>query len=247
MRDAWLLAVGTLTAVRVPPPGAVTPRVAGAAMVLAPLAVLPLGGAVLLVGLLGVGLGLPPLVTALLALAAVAAGTRALHWDGLSDVADGLVASYDRERSLAVMRTGTSGPAGVVTTVLALGVQAAASAALMTSARGAVTAAVLVCLSRAALVLCCVRGVPGARDDGLGASYAGTVRPVVALAVWLGVGLLAALVAGWGGVAGAGLALLVVGALVHRVVRRLGGVTGDVLGAAVELALAALLVGASAR
>lgn len=247
MRDAWLLAVGTLTAVRVPPPSAVTPRVAGAAMVLAPLAVLPLGGAVLVVGLLGVGLGLPPLVTALLALAAVAVGTRALHWDGLSDVADGLVSSYDRERSLAVMRTGTSGPAGVVTTVLVLGVQAAAGATLMTSARGAVTAAVLVCLSRAALVLCCVRGVPGARDGGLGASYVGTVRTPVALVVWMVVGLLAGLAAGSGGVVGAGLAVVVVGALVHRAVHRLGGVTGDVLGAAVELALAALLVGASTR
>ncbi len=247
MRDAWLLAVGTLTAVKVPPPGTVTPAVAGAAVVLAPVAVLPLAGAVLVAGVLGVGLGLPPLVTALLAIAAVAAGTRALHWDGLSDVADGLVASYDRERSLAVMRTGTSGPAGVVTTVLVMGVQAAAMTALMTSARGALTAAVLLCLSRAALALCCVRGVPGARSEGLGASYAGTVRPAVAVAVWLGAGLAAGLVAGWGGLLGAVLAVLVVGALVHRVVHRLGGITGDVLGAAVELALAALLVGASVR
>lgn len=246
MRDAWLLAVGTLTAVRVPPPTVVDPRVAGTAMVLAPLAVLPLAGAVLLVGVVGVGAGLPPLVTALLALGVVAAGTRALHWDGLSDVADGLVASYDRERSLQVMRTGTSGPAGVLTTVLVLGVQAAAMATLMTSVRGALTAAVLVSLSRAALALCCVRGVPAARDDGLGASYAGTVRPVVVVALWLVVGLLAALVAGSGGLVGVGLAAVVVGALLHRVVRRLGGVTGDVLGAATELALAALLVGASA-
>ena len=42
LRDAWLLATGTLTAVRVPPPSHVDRSVAGLAMVLAPLAVLPL-------------------------------------------------------------------------------------------------------------------------------------------------------------------------------------------------------------
>ena len=62
------------------------------------------------------------------ALGALALGSRALHLDGLSDVADGLTASYDRERSLAVMKGGTAGPAGVAALVIVLGTQAAALA-----------------------------------------------------------------------------------------------------------------------
>ncbi|ANH40248.1 Cobalamin synthase [Nocardioides dokdonensis FR1436] len=243
MPDAWRLAVGTLTALRVPAPRTVTPVVAGRAMLLAPVAVLPLGLLVAGLGLLGAWLSLPPLVVSVLAVGALAAGSRALHWDGLSDVADGLSASYDRARSLQVMKSGTSGPAGVVATVVVLGTQAAALASLLTTTRGAVVAGLLVCVSRAALALCCLRGVPGARPDGLGAAYVGTVRPTAALALWLVAAGLLVLAAGWSGLVAAALALLVVAVLLHRVVRRFGGVTGDVLGAAVELALAALLVG----
>lgn len=244
MPDSWRLALGTLTVLRVPPPRSVTPVVAGRAMLLAPLAVLPLGLVVVAVGLLGARLELPPLVVALVAVGTLAAGSRALHWDGLSDVVDGLTASYDPARSLQVMRSGTSGPAGVVATVVVLGVQAAALAPLLTTARGALLAGLLVCVSRAALAGCCLRGVPGARRDGLGAAYVGTVGRLPAAAVWLVAALLLTLTAGWSGLLAAVLAALVVAALLHRVVRRLGGVTGDVLGAAVELSLAALLVGA---
>lgn len=243
MPDSWRLAIGTLTVLRVPPPRAVTPVVAGRAMLLAPLAVLPLGVVVAVLGLVGARIELPPLVVALLAVGALAAGSRALHWDGLSDVVDGLTASYDPARSLEVMRSGTSGPAGVVATVVVLGVQAAALAPLLTTARGALVAGLLVCVSRAALAGCCLRGVPGARADGLGAAYVGTVGLLPAAAVWLVAALLVTLAAGWSGLLALALAAVVVAALLRRVVHRLGGVTGDVLGAAVELSLAALLAG----
>ena len=241
--DGWRLALGTLTVVRVRPPASVDATTAGRAMLLAPLAVLPLGLLVTAVGLLGESAGLPPLVVAVLAVAGLALGTRVLHWDGLSDVADGLTASYDRERSLAVMKGGTSGPAGVVATVLVAGLQVAALAPLLGTARGALTAGLLVCVSRCALAVCCLRGVPGARADGLGAAYVGTVRPLAALALWLGAALLVVLAAGPVGVVAVLLALGVLAVLLRRVVTRLGGVTGDVLGAGVELALATLLVG----
>ena len=119
--DAWRLALGTLTAIPVAPPALVDRRRAGMAMVLAPLAVLPLAVAVTLVALAGHGLDLPIPVAALLALGATILGNRAFHLDGLSDTVDGMAASYDRERSLAVMKSGTSGPAGVVAVVLVLG------------------------------------------------------------------------------------------------------------------------------
>lgn len=226
--NALRLAVGTLTALPVGPPTTVDRGVARGAMLLAPLAVLPLGGLVTVVLLLGDLAGLPPLAVAFVAVGLLAAGSRALHWDGLSDVADGLTASYDPERSLEVMRSGSSGPAGVVATVAVLGVQAAALAALATSVEGALLAGLLVCLSRCAVWIVCCSLVPPARADGLGATFTRTVPLSVAV---LG-GLLLSVVGG-----------LVVVWLVRRAVRRFGGVTGDVFGAAIELSLATCLLG----
>ncbi|MBZ5734066.1 adenosylcobinamide-GDP ribazoletransferase [Nocardioides sp. TRM66260-LWL] len=266
LRDAWRLAVGTLTVLRVAPPATVDRRRAGLAMVLAPLAVAPLGVAAAAVVLVGTRLGLAPLVIGLLVVGALALGSRALHLDGLADLADGLTASYDRERSLAVMRSGTAGPAGVVTLVVVLGLQAAGVAAIVVSSRGetgsAVPAALLVgvavAVSRSALAMACVRGVPGARADGLGSAFVGTVAPVAAVAGWLAGGLVLGLLASgwpsdgalwrpWGdarllGLAAVGAAAAVSGLVLRRATARLGGVTGDVFGACVELALTALLV-----
>ena len=253
--DAWRLSVGTLTAVPVRPPSTVDRRRAGTAMVLAPLASAPLGAAVTGVALAGHWLHLPLLVTALLAVGAVVLGNRALHLDGLSDTVDGLAASYDRDRSLVVMRSGTSGPAGVVAVVLVLGLQVAGLASVLAQWRwwqAAILAGVLVCAARAALVVCCAHGVPAARDDGLGRTYTQTVPRAVAGGVWLAVALVLALAGAgagldwWRGPVAAGVALLAVLLLVSRTTRRLGGVTGDVFGAAVEVALAALLVVSSA-
>ncbi len=248
VRDAWRLAVGTLSVLPVPPPRVVDRRTAGAAALLAPLAVLPLGAGVALVLLLGRAASVPPLVVGLLAVALLVLGTRALHVDGLSDTVDGLSASYDRGRALAAMRTGTSGPAGGAAVFLVLAVQAASLASLAVLPRGAVLAGVLVCVSRGSLVLGCVRGVPAARADGLGETWTQTVRPLAATAAWLLAALISATIARWAGLAwwrgalAAVLGVVVVLLLVRRAVARLGGVTGDVLGAGVELCLATLLV-----
>ena len=228
--DAWRLAVGTLTAVPVRAPRSVDRTTTRRAMLLAPLAVVPLGLVVAVVVWLGGLTDVPALAVALVALGALAAGSRALHWDGLSDVADGLTASYDRERSLAVMKSGTAGPAGVVAVVVVLGLQAAALSAYVEGWREAVLAGGLVCLSRCALWIVCAAPVPAARPDGLGVAFTATVPTPVAV--------------GGGVLLGVVPALLVV-ALVRRCTSRFGGVTGDVMGAAIEVALAALLLGLS--
>jgi adenosylcobinamide-GDP ribazoletransferase len=252
--DAWRLSLGTLTAVPVKPPVLVDRRRAGLAMLLAPVAALPLAAAVAVVALAGRSCGLPPPVIALLALGTAVLGNRALHLDGLSDTVDGMAASYDRERSLAVMRGGTSGPAGVVAVVLVLGLQVAGLAAVLTSthaARGAVLAACALCVSRAALAVCCARGVPSARPGGLGDVYTDTVAWPLVVLIWLGGATVLSLAGAWAGldwwrgVVAAAVGVATVAVLVARAMRRLGGVTGDVFGAAIELALAALLVGLS--
>jgi adenosylcobinamide-GDP ribazoletransferase len=248
--DPLRLAVGTLTAVPVRPPSRLDAATAGRAMALGPVAALPLALLVAAVCWVGSLVGAPPLVTAGLSLAALALGSRGLHLDGLADTADGLAASYDRDRALAVMRTGDVGPVGAATLVLVLLVQAASVQALV--ARGgwaaAVTPAVAVVLSRSMLVLVCARGVPAARPEGLGAAVAGSVgrgRAGTVLVAAAAAGALALAATGarwWAAPAALLVASCTCAVLLARCVRRLGGVTGDVMGACVETALTAALV-----
>ena len=246
--DALRLAVGTLTIL---PAGAVRQvdrRTAGTAMVLAPLAVVPLALVAVAGGYLARLAGLPTLVSGLLVVAVLALGTRALHLDGLADTVDGLGSGWDRGTSLDVMRRGDVGPMGVTALVLVLAGQAVAAGAVLGSASGALLLAALICSSRVALTLVCRSGVPAARADGLGAAVAGTVPTWVAVLSWSVVGALLAGLTGWyGGAwwlgpASAGVAVLAVVLLVRRCVRRFGGVTGDVMGAAVEISFTALVV-----
>ncbi|MFP5336801.1 MAG: adenosylcobinamide-GDP ribazoletransferase [Actinomycetes bacterium] len=242
LRDGLRLAVGTLTVLPVHAPGRVDARVAGTAMVLAVVPGALLGALAAAVVAASGALGGDPLVSAVAAVGAVALATRGLHLDGLADTADGLAAAYDRSRALAVMRRGDTGPAGVVVLVLVLLAQVVALAAAVAeqgTARGAATACVAVLGSRAVLAGACARGVPAARPEGLGSTVAGTVPRTAAVAV-------AAVVVAVAAVAGLPVAVLAgwvaAAVVVARCVRRLGGVTGDVLGAAVETALTATLV-----
>lgn len=242
------LSLGTLTALRVRPVHSVTPADATAAMLLAPVAALPLGALVAAVLWFGAWAALPPLATAFLAIGGLALGARALHLDGLADVADGLTASYDAERSLAVMKTPTAGPAGVAAVVIVLGLQAGAltQLAVLTTATGQarwpLLAGAAVCASRAALWIVCLKPVPPARRGGLGVSFAGRV-PVVALLGWLVLEVATMLLDPLRGPIVVAVAVFAVVWLVWRAVVRFGGVTGDVFGAAIEICLAVLLVG----
>lgn len=249
VRDAWRLSAGTLTSLRVPPPGTVDRRVARGAVLLAPVAVLPLALVVAAIGVVGRETGLPALVVGLLAVGALALGTRALHVDGLSDTVDGLSASFDRHRALEVMKSGASGPAGVLATVVVIGLQASALGVLLANPRAGLVAATVVCLSRAALAITCSAGLPPARTNGLGQPLSEVIPVPLAALVWLLAGTLLSLVASWAGAAwwagaaAAALTVVVLLVLVRHVRARLGGLTGDVYGAAVEIGAAALLVG----
>jgi adenosylcobinamide-GDP ribazoletransferase len=263
MPDALRLAIGTLTVVRVPAPRAVTSRVAGHAMLLAPLvgAVLGLAGAVVLdVVRITSGSHRPSttvdLLAAALALATLAWLTRGLHLDGLADVADGLGVKGDddtvRERRLAVMRAPDVGAFGVVTVVLTLLVQAAALTECTVSGFGTVSLVVAATTGRLGILWCCTPATPSARPDGLGAAVAGSVRNSSAVLVTLLV-LVAAAALGMvdddrGPRVSALLAVSVMlglgmTALVRRrATARFGGISGDVLGAVVELTTATVLV-----
>lgn len=243
--DALRLSLGTLTLLPVPPPRRVDRRTAAAAMGLAPFAALPVAALGAAVAWALAAADAPPMLTAALALAALALGSGALHLDGLADTADGLAVPGDRARSLEVMRRGDVGPAGAAALVLVLLVQVSALAGLAArelALSTAITFCLAVVASRAVLALACARGVPAARPEGLGRGVAGSVHPMISALVVVLVAAVAGSLDGWRGAGGVLAAVAAVGLLLLVAGRRLGGVTGDVMGACVEVALAAYLV-----
>jgi adenosylcobinamide-GDP ribazoletransferase len=243
--DGPRLAVTLLTAIPLPGArGGAAPsrQAAGAAMAWAPAVGLLLGGAAAAALQLAARWGHSgPLLAAVLAIATLAAGSRALHLDGLADTADGLGSRRPASAALAIMKRSDIGPFGVVTLVLTLGIQVAALAQAQALGRGVPAVVAAAVAGRLALPWACRRGVPAARGTGLGALVAGTVSPLVpvvltaaALAAAYPLGIMVAV-----GVA-AGVAVSL--ALTALAVRRLGGITGDVLGALVEVATAACLL-----
>ena len=180
-------------------------------------------------------------LAAVLGVAAGAALTGALHLDGLADTADALTAPT-RERALEIMRDHAIGTYGTVALVLDLGAKVGALSALVMH-HDALRAAVCACAAARAVPVFLSVALPYARPTaGLGRALGGTGRPRAAFAVVIAVvvvvllhaALLLAVVAGVGIACG----------LAAR--RWLGGVTGDVLGAAAELAETGALVAAVA-
>jgi adenosylcobinamide-GDP ribazoletransferase len=176
---------------------------------------------------------LPQTVAAALAVLADVVLTGMLHLDGLADAADGLLPPLSRDRRLTVMRDPHAGVFGVVVVVTVLLLRYAVLASLPLDGRTVLATAALWSIARTAMAVVVVT-VPYARDDGLASAFLGARWPTIAaagvpLAVVLAAlstvgplhGLLAVIAAG------AGAALVVAFAR-----RRIGGFTGDVLGAA---------------
>jgi adenosylcobinamide-GDP ribazoletransferase len=231
-----------------PPP--LTRATVAAAMAWAP-AVGLLLGTVAAVVLLVVDhpLGAGSLTGAGLAVATLALLSRGLHLDGLADLADGLGSGKPAPAALDIMRRSDIGPLGTATLVLTLLVQVAALGHAESAGDGRGPAALIaaVVTGRLALTWACRQGVPAARPDGLGALVAGTVRPAIAVAETLAT--LAAAVAavvvsatvigdplGWTLPLAVVAGLAAAYAIQRHAVRRLGGITGDVLGALAEVA-----------
>lgn len=242
------LAITLLTAVPLPSRGQRVARgvpdrrTARAAMYWAPVVGIALGGlaAGVLVGCEHAHTG--SLLAAVLAIVVLAALTRALHLDGLADTADGLGSRQPADRALAIMARSDIGPFGVVTLVLILLIQVSALERAEQTGRGPLAILVAAVAARLAITLACRRGVPAARAGGLGALVAGTVHPAAAGALSVAAFGAAAIAFGWiyAVAVAAGLACSVL--LTVLATRRLGGITGDVLGAAAEITTAACLL-----
>jgi adenosylcobinamide-GDP ribazoletransferase len=231
----WL-AVQFLT--RLPVPRAVdfSPRALGWSVVLYPAVGLLIGAILLAARLLLQDAG-PALASALVLLVWVLV-TGGLHVDGLADSADAWAGGHgDAERSLEIMKDPRSGPIAVAAVVLLLLVKFGALAELSSA-----LPLLIAPLAARGLVPALLLTTPYVRNGGLGSPLAENLprRPAVFAVLITATATLAAL-GPWPLLVG-GAAAWILRALM---LRRLGGCTGDTLGASIEIAEAALLVAAA--
>ena len=188
------------------------------------------------------------LFTAFVVVAMQALLTGALHEDGLGDTADGLGGGRDRESALTIMKDSRIGTYAAVALILSFGLRVSALAAflpLLTPLGGAFALVATAALSRAAMVWHWSR-LPPARRDGV-AVAAGAPEPQAA-SFALGSGVVLALLLFFAaGVPAIGvvLSLAAYAASVRGfgkiAERKLGGHTGDTIGATQQLAEIAIL------
>ncbi len=228
----YLIALQFLTIIPLPFPVRCEERDLGRAMALFPLVGLTIG-AILAGADYLLALRLPRPVTDLLLIAVLAAVTGALHLDGLADCCDGLAARGGKERFLAVMKDSRIGAVGVVGLVLALLIK---YQALLAIPPGEKRAALLFfpLAARFSQVQMAV-GAERARSDGLGSTFIGGAGALQLIAAGVIAGGCAWLLFGPRGIiCWAALCFFTWGTKrwFHR---KLGGITGDVIGCVSEL------------
>jgi adenosylcobinamide-GDP ribazoletransferase len=187
---------------------------------------------------------LPPLPAATLAVVAGIGLTGAFHEDGLGDSADALAGHHDRDSTVRILKDPRLGTFGVLAVAASLLLRAGAVAALTPGVALAALPAAHA-LSRAAAVGV-MASFPVAGETGLGASYALALSRRRAL-LGAAAGLAAAVVlAGTTALWAAAVAALAAVLLARLATRRIGGVSGDVLGAVQQLGELAVLLAAAA-
>lgn len=174
-------------------------------------------------------------------------GTRSLHWDGLADTADAIWSLGDTDRKLEIMADSATGAFGAASIVIVAVTQVAAYGSIL-QAPGVLGWTILATpvLGRAAASFAAWLGTP-ARPGGLGSSIMG--RPHPGHAILFGatvIGSLAVVVIAHQqvGLIWSVFALLVAPVVPHFIASRIGGVTGDVMGASVAITETILLASA---
>lgn len=185
----------------------------------------------------------PPQIVALLDTIFLVLISGALHLDGLGDTADGLYGGRTREKALTIMKDSRMGTMGVVAIILVLAIKWAAISHLNVDR--------LICL---ALVPGYARGAMlfgfsylpyGRADEGTGHAF---FQSRLTKADYLGICLIAVLsiLAGWRGVLLNALFAVIIAATLSFYRKRIGCITGDMLGAMTEITEALLFLGAAA-
>ncbi|MGW0041169.1 adenosylcobinamide-GDP ribazoletransferase [Rhodococcus sp. NPDC003348] len=192
-----------------------------------------------------VAASVPSALAGLVAVAVLALATRGMHVDGLADTVDGLGCYGPPERALEVMRSGGVGPFGAAALLICLGGQALSFGALAEAGQWAAVV-IAVAVGRVAAVTTCRPALSAAAPTGFGALVAGTQSRWVCLA-WTVIAVVAAAAAvpdrWWQGPVVVAAVLAATAGLTRHCAHRFGGITGDVLGAAIELTVTLAALG----
>lgn len=241
------VALSWMTVLPMPQPTAPMDRRTGGATIAAvPVSGILLGGIAAATAFGLAQTALPSTLIGFLIVALLGLLTRGMHLDGLADTADGLGCYGSPERISEVMRSGTVGPFAVATLVLSLALQGVGFAALVDQSRW-YEIGFVIALARLAAVIGCRRNLDAVHRDGFGPLVAGTQK--WSILGWTAAFLAAAIagaalsIAAWSGVA---VTIVVAGCgwlFTRHCARRMGGITGDALGASFELSVVLALVG----
>ncbi len=182
----------------------------------------------------------PPMVAAGLALAAGLLVTGALHEDGFADCADGLGGGFTRERALEIMRDSRIGAYGTIALIVSIGLRWAALASLAVWS-GLLALLLAHAVSRAVIALP-IATSRYARKEGLGTTVSSGVDQTTMLIVCAIAALIGLLLAGFAGLFAVFLAFVAGWLFLKRLEARLGGYTGDGLGAIQQIAEITVLI-----
>ncbi len=192
------------------------------------------------IGWTSLAIGLSASLTAGITLVSLVVMTGAMHEDGLADTVDGLWGGWDKERRLEIMKDSHIGAYGVIALVLSLLLRWVALTALAQAGLLTITLIAVATLSRAPMVVVMAL-MPNARDSGLSASVGRVDTKTAMIAVGIAIIATMALL-GWSGITTI-VAVTITGCIVALIAqRKIGGQTGDILGASQQITeIAALL------
>ena len=205
----------------------------------------PLAGAV--IGAIAGGVGAiafqwtAPLVAGALAVTAGLLVTGAFHEDGLGDIADAFGGGYTVERRLEIMKDSRHGTYGVAAMSASIALRVVSLGSMPSGASLFAAAVAAHVIARGAAVAL-MATVPLARHSGLGADYGQATSRGRGAITFAMAAVLGGLAVGWWALPALAVALaavLVTGALARH---KIGGISGDVLGAAEQVAECSLLV-----
>ena len=244
-------ALGLFTIIPAPALTTLDRRVATSAMRAFPVLGLLLGAGAGSISWAVAALGGGQPLAAVMGLGGVVLATGAMHLDGIADTADGLASQVKANDALEIMRKSDIGPMGVASLIFAVLLELAA---LLSPSiygwRWLLALAGMAGVGRLAAMTATGTWVPCARPGGFGSYFSGITRPL-ALGVESSLLLLVLAAGGYGAGGWASAVAVVAASLValavgvgwrRRIVARLGGITGDVIGSVIEITQAAFLI-----